>query len=181
MLNDLNPVSYRHVRRELKSILEWLWQVAVGSVLDELGFDKPPSNNQWPRVWWIANGWLNFLSIHAAGYHGKDSTRNTLDRVISSYATTIRSLGYARECATKFSSSTCGKMLIMHMPRTPKMALSKAKSKPSLISFRNQSRYINYLHLQKLPFSRSCQFARSFTLLAMDLPTTSNPQKIDFS
>jgi len=86
-------------KTEVKRLLEWLWDVAVGPVLDELGFTQSPERQRWPRVWWVGGGWLSVLPIHAAGYHG--TPKNVLARVISSYTPTIKALVYAREKAVK--------------------------------------------------------------------------------
>ena len=47
-----------------------------------------------PRVWWVATGSLALLPVHAAGH--RDGSRTLLDRVISSYTPTVRSLTAAR-------------------------------------------------------------------------------------
>ncbi|KAI0409253.1 CHAT domain-containing protein [Xylaria palmicola] len=73
-------------------ILEWLWDVAAGPILDELGFHTPPPDDKWPHVWWILTGALSHLPIHAAGYHGNFSNDNVLDRVMSSYTSSMKAL-----------------------------------------------------------------------------------------
>jgi len=56
---------------------------------------RSPACEAWPRLWWCPVGPLAFLPLHAAGrYDG--TNRLVMDRVISSYAATLRSLGYAR-------------------------------------------------------------------------------------
>ena len=86
----------------MKVILEWLWDVAVKPVLDELGFTQIPQLDEvWPRVWWVGSGLLNILPIHASGYHDSTPPQTALDRVISSYAPTVKSLAYARERGSK--------------------------------------------------------------------------------
>lgn len=97
-LDSFSPRTAVATHHELKRILEWLWDQAVEPVLTKLGYIKMPAKGEvWPRVWWIASGWFNQLPIHAAGYHDDNSHRNTLDRVISSYAPTIKSLSFARQ------------------------------------------------------------------------------------
>ena len=93
-----NLLQYSDANRKMNAVLEWLWDVAVSPVLNELGFTKWPSNDGvWPRVCWVGSGLLNILPIHASGYH-RDSSKNTaLDHVISSYSPTVKSLAYARE------------------------------------------------------------------------------------
>lgn len=56
-LNDLSTVTYRKVNAQLRDVPKWLWDVAVGPVLDELGFTETPEPGQvWPHVWWIPTG-----------------------------------------------------------------------------------------------------------------------------
>ena len=111
--------SHLKTNPETVKVLTWLWDVAVGPVLDELGFTQPPSSTDiWPRVWWVGSGLLNLLPIHAAGYHGAGSTRNALDRVVSSYTPTLRSLVYAREKAAAPSVEP-QKAMLVGMPETP--------------------------------------------------------------
>lgn len=78
-------------------MLEWLWDVAVRPILDELGLLGPPSSNDWPRIWWIPTGQLSLLPLHAAGRHSPLSTEAALDRVVSSYSPSIKALLYASQ------------------------------------------------------------------------------------
>ncbi|MFL1376030.1 CHAT domain-containing tetratricopeptide repeat protein [Nocardiopsis protaetiae] len=83
-------------QKEVSEVLVWLWEVAVGPVLEELGFDREPEDGAWPRVWWVPGGLLGLLPLHAAGHH--DGTgQAAMDRVVSSYAPTVRSLRHSRE------------------------------------------------------------------------------------
>jgi hypothetical protein len=86
-------------RKKMTKVLEWLWDSAVESILDELQFTEAvPDCGVWPRVWWIGSGLLNLLPIHAAGYHDSGiPTKNALDRVVSSYCPSLKSLMYARQ------------------------------------------------------------------------------------
>jgi hypothetical protein len=115
--------TYAKAKADMKQVLGWLWDVAVGLVLNALGFTEcPPSGTTWPRIWWIGNGMLSFLPIHAAGYHSDGSGRNALDRVISSYAPIMKSLAYAREKANKITleNQQLNESLFICMPETPK-------------------------------------------------------------
>jgi tetratricopeptide (TPR) repeat protein len=118
--------SYRHATRKL-------WDYMVNPVLDALGHtEAPPAGKTWPRVWWIPTGALSLLPIHAAGYHTSNSQRTVLDRVISSYAPTLKSLLYAQERAAKADRvKTNDKAILFAMPTTqedPQMALSSVKT-----------------------------------------------------
>ena len=84
--------------------------------LDSLNYRL--SQASWPRVWWVGNGLLNFLPLHAAGDSDR-STENALDRVISSYTPTIKALKYARERQLKVDKIEEQTMLLIGMPTTP--------------------------------------------------------------
>lgn len=78
----------------LHEVLAWLWDSAVGPVLDALAL--PHSGpGPLPRVWWSPGGALSALPLHAAGHHGPPGS-TALDRVISSYTPTLRALRHAR-------------------------------------------------------------------------------------
>jgi len=76
----------------LRSTLAWLWEVAVGPVLDRLG--EAARVGALTRVWWVPTGTLTLLPVHAAGHHGTGDgdTRSALHRVVSSYSPTLRAL-----------------------------------------------------------------------------------------
>ncbi|MEO3859432.1 CHAT domain-containing protein [Acrocarpospora sp. B8E8] len=106
-------------------VLAWLWDVAAGPVLHELGIDGPPRGDitRWPRVWWAPGGLLTLLPIHAAGHHAADSDpqhRAVLDRVVSSYTPTVTALRHARQHPTARTPPTgAERALIVAMPTTP--------------------------------------------------------------
>jgi CHAT domain-containing protein len=115
-VSTLSLQTYDTARKTMKRVMEWLWDAVVSPVLDELGFKEPPMGDNWQHVWWVSSRWLNWLPLHAAGYHG--STRTTLDRVISSYTPTIKSLAFARERAGT-SKKEIKEVLLVAMPQTP--------------------------------------------------------------
>ncbi|RPA89356.1 TPR-like protein [Choiromyces venosus 120613-1] len=120
--------------KKMKDLLMWLWDTAVGPVLEYLESSGaiPRSGvdgNNLKRIWWIGVGQLSMAPFHAAGDHSRGSTRNTLSRVISTYIPTIKALSYARqkklhlfdECGTSLSpelSRNAG-LLLVPMPETP--------------------------------------------------------------
>lgn len=112
------PTRYRHAKREIIDVLKVLWDSATNPPLDELGFSRLPCDNAWPRVWWVGNGLLNILPIHASGYHEARPPQTVLDRVISSYAPTVRSLAYAKENEAQTASVVAEKALLASMPET---------------------------------------------------------------
>jgi tetratricopeptide (TPR) repeat protein len=112
---------YRKAMLEMNVILEWLWDVAVLPVLEELGYSQtPPASDVWPRVWWIGSGLLNILPIHASGYHHLTPPKTAIDRVISLYASTLKSLSYARERERRLDQDVLeDTSLLVAMPTTP--------------------------------------------------------------
>ncbi|KAK6541052.1 hypothetical protein TWF694_008430 [Orbilia ellipsospora] len=77
-------------------ILEWLWDSVVQPVLNALEINARPAADEWPHIWWIPTGALSQLPLHAAGKHTEGSDETTLDRVVSSYALSIKALLYGR-------------------------------------------------------------------------------------
>lgn len=117
---DLMSKNYREGYLKMKEVLEWLWDTITSPILDSLGFTQSPHETEvWPRVWWIGSGLLSILPIHAAGYHASTSKRTVLDRVISSYASTGKSLAYAWERYSRVTTSEPEKVLLVAMPQTP--------------------------------------------------------------
>ncbi|QFZ18499.1 CHAT domain-containing protein [Saccharothrix syringae] len=78
----------------LRSVLDWLWRTVVEEVLDALGFrDEVPDDADGPRLWWCPTGALAVLPLHAAGVYQDGAAGPTaLDRVVSSYASTLGAL-----------------------------------------------------------------------------------------
>jgi CHAT domain/Tetratricopeptide repeat len=103
---DLDPAQGVSDQAEILEVLAWLWDTVAEPVLNALGhISGPPPDGQWPRLWWCPVGIFSYLPIHAAGYHSdsaspgpahRDHPRTVLDRVISSYAPTVRALAHAR-------------------------------------------------------------------------------------
>ncbi|MGW6310275.1 CHAT domain-containing protein, partial [Streptomyces niveus] len=79
---------------EVRSTLDWLWSAVTGPVLDRLGLGVPQEGQPLPRVWWSPGGLLGTLPLHAAAPDGTGP--GALDRVVSSYAPTLRTLHHAR-------------------------------------------------------------------------------------
>ncbi|KAF2804384.1 uncharacterized protein BDZ99DRAFT_544903 [Mytilinidion resinicola] len=96
-IRDNDSLVTRRVNNvALGKILQWLWDNAIEEILHFLNFTKVPEfEEKWPRIWWIPVGLLSLFPIHAAGRQKLGLA--ALDRVISSYATTARSLALSRE------------------------------------------------------------------------------------
>ncbi|KAK1993567.1 hypothetical protein LX36DRAFT_729603 [Colletotrichum falcatum] len=89
-------------------------------VLDELGFIAPPAGDTWPHVWWIPTGPLTRFPIHAAGHHTKNSTETVLDRVVSSYSSSIRSIIHTHQQRLLETSATLDlKVVLVDIEETP--------------------------------------------------------------
>ena len=110
----------------LFDVLEWLWDAVTEPVLSALGHRNGPGPWGWPRVWWVPSGLLSQLPLHAAGYHrapapeASGAPRTVMDRVVSSYAPTLRVLQHART-ASKASRAAgpATRSLVVAMPTTP--------------------------------------------------------------
>ncbi|KAF5579849.1 hypothetical protein FPCIR_10914 [Fusarium pseudocircinatum] len=83
-------------RKSLDVELEWLWKCLAEQCLRELGFEDAAVDDKWPHVWWIATGPLSRFPIHAAGLNQRNGSDSVLDRVISSYSSSIKSLIHGR-------------------------------------------------------------------------------------
>ena len=102
-------------------VLEWLWDTIAQPVLDALGFTEPPrDDSDWPHVWWIPTGVLSKFPIHAAGYHGQGSTNTVLDRVLSSYSSSIKAIisGRKRHASEIVNSTRPQQALLVAMQDT---------------------------------------------------------------
>ena len=113
---SLSPAFYRSTTL----VLRWLWDIAARPILEALGFTHPPADDNWPHVWWIVTGQLSHLPFHAAGYHFQGSTDTVLDRVISSYSTSIKALIHGRRhVPEKSAESASDHALLVAMRETP--------------------------------------------------------------
>ncbi|KAF5602530.1 hypothetical protein FPCIR_1871 [Fusarium pseudocircinatum] len=97
--------------------LEWLWDTIMSPILNKLGFAERPSAETWPHVWWIPTGPLVQLPLHAAGYHRQQWSEAVLDRVISSYGSSIRNIIRGRRDSSQSPSSD--QALLVAMEHTP--------------------------------------------------------------
>jgi tetratricopeptide (TPR) repeat protein len=113
-------VQYLRSNGITSKILEWLWDVAASPILEALGLHQPPSDDNWPHVWWILAGALSHLPLHAAGRHAKGYTETVLDRVMSSYSSSIKALIYGRRHSNRKSTGPASDhALLVAMRETP--------------------------------------------------------------
>ncbi|MER7014469.1 CHAT domain-containing protein [Saccharopolyspora sp. NPDC000359] len=106
---EARDVAAQHdAQNDVRAVLAWLWRAVAHPVLDHFPSTGGPS-----RVWWVPTGLLGFLPIHAA----EDGDHALVDRVISSYAPTIRALRHARDRPARAAPR---QVLAVAMPQTPK-------------------------------------------------------------
>ena len=105
---------------QIMSTLEWLWDTLAGPCLDALGYRSPVVDDNWPHVWWVPTGLLSRFPLHAAGRHTKGSTDTVLDRVVSSYSSSVKALIYGRRPnVQKAKDPLTPSALLVAMPYTP--------------------------------------------------------------
>jgi tetratricopeptide (TPR) repeat protein len=71
-------------------LLTNLWVLVASPVLSGLKLSETAV--EMPRIWWYPTGPLSVLPLHAAGVHGADSGDTVVDKVVSSYAYTLKAL-----------------------------------------------------------------------------------------
>lgn len=129
--------KYISNNKQMLGLLSWLWDVAVGPVIQELRLvAKPGAKETDPahltakaeaedtdlaHIWWIGVGRLCMAPFHAAGHYSlhSDPFQNALSYAISSYTPTIKALTYAREKDLSITSDGEVKILLVTMPTTP--------------------------------------------------------------
>ncbi|MET7935772.1 CHAT domain-containing protein [Streptomyces sp. NPDC005322] len=120
-------------QEQVRQTLEWLWTALADPVLGALGLTgrrakggpkagprKGPrgaKDSALPRLWWIPTGPLTALPLHAAGRHDAAGrlADSVLDRVVSSYAPTVR--GLARGAGNRAPGPV--EPLVVALPVTP--------------------------------------------------------------
>jgi CHAT domain len=87
-----------HADRAIAGTLAWLWDCVAGPVLDHLGYwERPGGAAPERRLWWVPDGLMSSLPLHAAGHHDEPGdSRTVIDRVVSSYAPSVRALQRSR-------------------------------------------------------------------------------------
>ncbi|KLO92848.1 uncharacterized protein LW93_4002 [Fusarium fujikuroi] len=116
---------HSHGSFNIEPLLEWLWDVICRPCLDALGFKDQPSDDNWPRVWWIPTRYFSRLPLHAAGYHSAaaSSTDTVMDRVMSTYASSIKALIHGRRHTIRgLETSEPDAALLVAMPKTPNLS-----------------------------------------------------------
>ncbi|KAM0337608.1 hypothetical protein ACHAPU_011537 [Fusarium lateritium] len=98
--------------------LEFLWDHITGPVLELLGFTGTPLlEEDWPHVWWIPTGPISRFPLHASGRHQERSSKTVMDRVISSYSTSLKALVRGRR--QREVTAGPSQALLVAMEQTP--------------------------------------------------------------
>lgn len=108
----------------MAAVLEWLWTSITRPCLDALKLTRPmftESLEEWPRIWWIPTGALSQFPLHAAGRHWQRREETVLDRAMSSYALSLRSLIHGRRypLPTGLVKPSNNRALLLAMSTTP--------------------------------------------------------------
>ncbi|KAL1871893.1 hypothetical protein Daus18300_004527 [Diaporthe australafricana] len=104
----------------LPSVLEWSWAAIACPILTALSFNQPVLDDKWSRLWWILTGPLSHLPMHAAGRHDQGHRETVLDRVISSYASSVKSILYDRKRGFRHATGNArGNAVLISMSKTP--------------------------------------------------------------
>lgn len=104
----------------LPSVLEWSWAAIASPILTALGLNQPVLDDKWSRLWWVLTGPLGHLPMHAAGRHDQGHGETVLDRVISSYASSVKSILYDRKRGFRNAAGkTQGNAVLISMSKTP--------------------------------------------------------------
>ncbi|CAJ0546549.1 Ff.00g011760.m01.CDS01 [Fusarium sp. VM40] len=114
--------------------LEFLWDHITGPVLEVLGLTGTPVLEQdWSHVWWIPTGPISRFPLHASGRHQERSGKTVMDRVISSYSTSLKALVRGRRQRGVISGPS--QALLVAMEQTPGQdPLPKARDEIDVVS-----------------------------------------------
>ena len=119
------PASQRQqAQQELHEVLEWIWDAIAAPVLDALEIQGTPEPGQpWPRVWWCPVGALSSLPLQAAGHHrhrpDDQPPQTVMDRAVSSYTATTRTISYARNRLPAARTAPTPSVLVVSVPELP--------------------------------------------------------------
>lgn len=105
---------------DIHPLLCKMWDTIAKPVLEALGFNEPVVNGHWPRMWWVLAGHFSHLPLHAAGDHRLRSGNSVIDRVVSSYAPTVKALvHWHQQKPSSRITEGIHKALLVGMPATP--------------------------------------------------------------
>jgi CHAT domain-containing protein len=117
------PSSRAERNSRLCDILKWLWHTAVQPVLqalDLLVVRDTDSSELLPRIFWVANGLMGSVPLHAAGDF-RGNGESTSKYVVSTYVPTLKSLTFAREIALRNRRLPEQRLLVVNAPEVQGM------------------------------------------------------------
>lgn len=140
-----------HDTEDISKVLEWLWDVVASPILNELGFrEAPRDGDTWPRVWWIPTGLLSMLPLHAAGRHRSALSQTVIDRVVSSYSPSVRSLLRTQRQVARRGRR--GEALLVSMETTPRCSpLPTARKETESVGDLLQTLGVGVVHKKDSP------------------------------
>ncbi|KAI1073051.1 hypothetical protein LB507_008941 [Fusarium sp. FIESC RH6] len=103
----------------MKAHLKWLWDTITGPCLDALGYKTAASGDTLPRVWWVPTGLTSQLPLHAAGNYRDQPFDSVLDRTMSSYALSVKSLIHGRAGLGSRGVKSSDRGVLISMKHTP--------------------------------------------------------------
>jgi len=109
-----SAAQHEQAEEDLLRVLDWLWHAITQPVLSALSMPEAVPGTRRPRLWWVPTGLLSLLPIHAAS-NAASPDQCVASRVISSYAPTIRALGWASRRVPPDNDRT----LVVAVPSAP--------------------------------------------------------------
>lgn len=103
----------------MKAHLNWLWDTITGPCLDALGYKAAAPSDTLPRVWWVPTGLTSQLPLHAAGNYRDQPFDSVLDRTMSSYALSVKSLIHGRAGPGPQAVTSEDRGVLISMKHTP--------------------------------------------------------------
>jgi CHAT domain-containing protein len=101
------------------AFLSHLWDKIAKPILESLKIAIPSPGSSLPRIWWIPTGPLGRFPFHAAGRHSAAVIDSVMDRVVSSYSSSIKGLLEARKRPSKIPQPREDRALLVGMSITP--------------------------------------------------------------
>jgi len=101
----------------LRTTLEMLWSTIVYPVLSEVGMVSTHVDDQLPRIYWVASGFIALMPLHAAG----DDLDFAMNHVVSTYIPTLKALqmSQSRKWNEIATQSPLQQLMIVAVPNAP--------------------------------------------------------------
>jgi tetratricopeptide (TPR) repeat protein len=111
--------QYRANTRDISHVLAWLWHAVVAPVPQKVGTVYQMERLELPRIWWLGVGLMGLFPFHAAHDASCGLQDSTMNRVISSYTPTIKTLFHSRRKKFKLFEDSDARLLLVTMTQTP--------------------------------------------------------------